>query len=198
MRASALTALAALSADQESHHSFLPLHHPSRNCNSLHKHHHPSLNNAAFRRMALIGRGGGSCGDAGGMQIGVSFGEMLAEKKGGQYHTIPTTTTAIGSSSSNPSVTVRGGGNKVASNKSINDNNNDNDDTAETFGVVRNVGMASRNPEREQRRVFERRSLSSKMVVVVGSSGDVSRYRGGMLRCHFRSVRFALCHLRVW
>jgi len=133
-----LTALAALSADQESHHSFLPLHHPSRNCNSLHKHHHPSLNNAAFRRMALIGRGGGSCGDAGGMQIGVSFGEMLAEKKGGQYHTIPTTTTAIGSSSSNPSVTVRGGGNKVASNKSINDNNNDNDDSISILGLSLN------------------------------------------------------------
>jgi len=131
MRASVLTALAAFSADQhESHHSLIPLH-LRNDCStspSLGLLSHRSLNNASssLRRMTLIGRGGGiSCGsDAIGVRVGVSFGEVMADKKNRNNYSIV-------SSDNNPSVIVRGG-----DNKNDNDNDDDNNGNRSILGLL--------------------------------------------------------------
>lgn len=125
MRASTLTAIAALSADQETHHHRFILGHQRLQNHDIH-HHHPSINtlntntntllSSHHRQMTLIGlRGGGI--DAGGSRVGVSFDEALIDNN-------KLSPSVAANHPSAAAVTVRGGdkSNTSSSDSSSNDN----------------------------------------------------------------------------
>ena len=133
MRTSTLTALAALAADESSHHrQFIPsshLGHPSTITTS-----HSLLNNndssLALRQMKYINRGG----DAAGARVGVSFGEVLADNKKG-YSIIDGDITSD-DNSIHPSVIIatRGGDKSTSYDNTVNEDGSNNNSIS-IFGL---------------------------------------------------------------
>ena len=124
MRTSTLTALAALAADESSHHhQFIPsshLGHPS----TITSHSLLSYNDSlALQRMKSINRGG----DAAGARVGVSFGEVLADNKKG-YSIIDGDTTSDDDNSIHPSVIIatRGGDKSTSYDNTVNEDGSNN------------------------------------------------------------------------
>lgn len=131
MRTSTLTALAALAADESTHHrQFIPsshIGHPSTITS------HSLLNNndsLALRQMKYINRGG----DAAGARVGVSFGEVLADNKKG-YSIIDGDITSD-DNSIHPSVIIatRGGDKSTSYDNTVNEDGSNNNSIS-IFGL---------------------------------------------------------------